>query len=282
MPEPARSKWRRLWRRRLRRRPLLPFVLAAFVALDLAIFSLQEKSVDEGVRIVGYVLLSAQTSLLAIWVTQSWRGWAPRLSLAVVLVWLAVLGYERPEETDDVLAVAYAVFGMELVGSIAARAVASALLRRGSIRRPPRFRIDSLLWATFATVVVITALRTANKETLWLDGVLGICLFEAIPAPIVVFLYSLNLGALVRRLGLVALLTALVGIVYYAAMALLFRSVAISGPGDLLPLFALQVLLVFGALFALSPTTPPGSPNESDGASGVPDTSAPVGIDLSV
>lgn len=177
------ERHRRLWRRRWRRRPLLPFLLAATIAIDLVLATVR----TESPYATGFV--GAQISLLGVWVT-----WAPRrlvaracVALAAVLAGLAYSGGlatgAPPEPIEvgptpviiDLRPIVTTVVLASLVTAVVAAAVVRLLARSmrrgvgGPIR--PRIGLGLLISLTTLTAVAIGFGRQTDWDVLTLSMV---------------------------------------------------------------------------------------------------------------
>jgi len=152
------EKYRRLWRRRLRRRPLLPFLLAATVAVDVLIAASIDVRKDTLATITGFSFLLAQVGLIAAWSLHTTRWVAQRLLIAlgvsVVLGW-----WFFTNDSDNLLwFVTFVLAADVLVLSVWHWSRRHKLLR--SKRR--RYGIGGLLaWTTIAAVL-LAALRSVD------------------------------------------------------------------------------------------------------------------------
>jgi hypothetical protein len=147
-----------LWRRRLRRRPLLPFLLAATLAVDVVLAASLQAS-PNAAFIAGFGFLLGQIGLLAVWSLHTPRWIAQRLLLALgvtVIVgrwFLSTEAEDIPWYTTFVLAIDCIV----LAGFHWIRQRRKLLHTK---RR--RFGIGGILaWTTIAAVA-IAALRSVD------------------------------------------------------------------------------------------------------------------------
>lgn len=152
------EKYRRLWRRRLRRRPLLPFLLAATLAVDVLIAASIDFRRDTLATVAGCGFLLAQVGLMAAWSLHSPRWVAQRLliglGVSVVLGWW-FLG----NDADNLDWFVTFVLAIDvLILSVLFR------FRRKNLLQPRlgRYGIGGLLsWTTIAAVA-IAALRSVD------------------------------------------------------------------------------------------------------------------------
>lgn len=189
-------RYRRLWKRRLRRRPLLPFLLAAAAAVDAALPYVEFDS-----PLVSSIL-AAQLGLLGVWITSARRGAVPRASVALLIVvaGLAISGnlamgssenrQVGPLSVDYVgitTAVILASFGAMTAGAGLAQ-WAARRFRDGRLpARRRRFRIDALLWITSLTAMLIAFGLAADWAILTESIVLGVISTEAVGVMLLVF-----------------------------------------------------------------------------------------------
>lgn len=154
------EKYRRLWRRRLRRRPLLPFLLAATLAVDvLLMFSPAMRSGDGTfIANAGYGVLLAQIGLAAIWAVHTSRFIPQRLVIAAL--WAIAVGegfFAIPGDDFSWFAI------ITLIVDAVVYLVAKRIWKKPGLQSATlRFGIGNLLaWTTIA-VVGISALRSVD------------------------------------------------------------------------------------------------------------------------
>lgn len=153
------ERYRRLWCRRLRRRPLLPFLVAATVAVDVVIEGIWFRDVSDSVIAASYGLLDAQLMLVAIYLAAGTAPLIVRLTLAILAASLFGLIDRNP--THETALLAYSVLLVEA----AACAVVVWFLPRKKRRRPPRTRIASLLlWSVVVAIVCVWLRGSAGSE----------------------------------------------------------------------------------------------------------------------
>jgi hypothetical protein len=176
------EKYRRLWRRRLRRRPLLPFLLAAFVAVDMSLFCFDSSPEPEGyllVLSVGFLL--GQVALLGAWVASRRFGIATRLTWSALIT--AAISMPVVLTASDSTSVYLAVLLAYLAMSIAIASVVEFLagFRRGGLRRRLRyqFTIGLLVGITTATPLAIWAVKYGQWSTMADSAVVASFLIEA-------------------------------------------------------------------------------------------------------
>ncbi|QDT70423.1 hypothetical protein MalM25_33710 [Planctomycetes bacterium MalM25] len=163
------TRYRRLWRRRLRRRPLLPFLLAATLAVDLAM--LFRSGVEDSHFFGG--LLGGQIGLLAIWVTHQARGLPARLFTALALVLLSLqftMGYPvhpaYPQGTPEFFynfdprpfyySVILLMLAVDLITAGFVRGAVARWRRSDGIQARVRTQISTLLWITLILATLLS------------------------------------------------------------------------------------------------------------------------------
>ena len=160
MPIPER--YRRLWRRRLRRRPLLPFLLLATVAVNLAFcFTTiaQDNFYNDNLFLGG--LIGGQIALLAIWATHQFRGALARGFIALLLIHIALhASIGLPIEQEDMIGpTAYTmVLSITALAALTASALRWTCVPRTNSLRPrrsARLRVSTLLWITLNVAFLI-------------------------------------------------------------------------------------------------------------------------------
>ncbi|MEO1497619.1 MAG: hypothetical protein AAFV43_10755 [Planctomycetota bacterium] len=154
------ERYRRLWKRRLRRRPLLPLLLAATLAVDavLALTDISENLIAAGV-------LLAQMSLVAVWTVHTLRDAALRAAIGVLMILALIQVFFGISGKEDAVLgpVLLLVFGGKCLAAgivlLARRATRSAITSRPRWR----FSIGSLL----LTAVLIALVGTAAQRGEW-------------------------------------------------------------------------------------------------------------------
>lgn len=248
------EKYRRLWRRRLRRRPLLPFLLAAFAAADVAVLRFAESSRSDFAELSLLAMLGAQLGLLAIWTTHSMRGWAPRAAISTGLLMMAVSWVEQPDEDQYIRAVIFPTFAVTALGVIISRWMASSHLRRNVIAaRKRKFGIATVLWVTLVVALLIAVLRNADWSVLANPLTLILAVVEAAPAIAIVAIDKWFPNGWKRFYGLLA--TPLVAAFATAAWAMTPRGgpAMIGQPLDILPYYIVQASIIGLTLYLLTP-----------------------------
>ncbi|TWT46437.1 hypothetical protein [Botrimarina hoheduenensis] len=153
------ARYRRLWKRRFRRRPLLPFLLAATLAIDLA---LTAADIHQNLYAAAFFL--AQMSLLAMWVVSATRGVVLRGAVTITaLVLLIELFFRISDQTD-------AVLGPALLGVMASKLLTAGLVsvvHRATCptltpRPRLRFSMGTLLVSVFCVALVSNAVRNGD------------------------------------------------------------------------------------------------------------------------
>ncbi|QDV76001.1 hypothetical protein K2D_42260 [Planctomycetes bacterium K2D] len=247
-------KWRRLWRRRLKRRPLLPFLLAAFVAADIAVLRFAESSRSDFAELSLLAMLGAQLGLLAIWTTHSMRGWAPRVAISTGLLMTAVSLVEQPDEDQYIRAVIFPTFAVTALGVIFSRWIASSHQRRKVIAvRKRKFGIATVLWITLVVALLIAVLRNAGWSVLAYPLTLILAVVEAAPAVAMVAVDRWFPKGWKRFYGLLA--TPFVAVLATAAWAMTPRGgpAMIGQPRDFLPYYIVQASIIGLSLYLLTP-----------------------------
>lgn len=142
------QRYRRLWRRRLRRRPLLPFLLAATVAVDLVIASLWFAKAPDSVMLTALGVLDAHLLLAAIYLA---AGEGPLIArFFVALAAASAYGVLEGNPTSETGFLALSQLLIEAAACALVLAILPGRRRRG--RR--RTRILALLgWSTAAAIV---------------------------------------------------------------------------------------------------------------------------------
>lgn len=153
------AKHSRLWRRRLRRRPLLPFLLAATAAIDLVLAVTLPGAADSRlIASAGQGALIAQLALVAAWSAHATRHLPQRTLAAVAFSWL--LGwwfFATPPDNFGWFVLYY--YGVFVGASLGAYALAG---HKRTGNRPRGFGIAGLLaWTTLAGIL-IAATRGAS------------------------------------------------------------------------------------------------------------------------
>ncbi len=254
MPPLLPTKYRRLWRRRLRRRPLLPFLLAAFMAADFAVLRFAESSRSDVAALSLLAMVGAQLGLLAIWATHSPRGWAPRAAVSTALLLAAVSWVEQPDEDQYIRAVIFPTFAVTSLGVTISRWIASSHQGRRTIaQRKPRFGIATVLWITLVVALLITVLRNAGWSVLSYPLTLLLAIAEAAPAIAIIAVDKSCPSGWKRFYGLLAIPS--VAVVATVAWAMTARGgpTMIGQPRDYLPYYAIQAAIIGVTLYLLTP-----------------------------
>jgi hypothetical protein len=253
----APEKWRRLWRRRLRRRPLLPFLLAAFLAVDAVLLTLPDKWRSDQIDLATISVLGAQLSLLAIWTTHSRRQWLPRLCITVGLILAVTTQVDRSDAGSYVRPVIFVIFAFSSTGLLCLRAVLGSRLAKSRLRWRHRKQlgIATILWMTLAVAMLIAALREAQWQVLLDPLTLILSLIEVAPVLVIVLFDKLTQRGWTRRVFLVGGPAFLLFIAVVIAMSSrrVPSIIPIQQPSDFFPYYALESLLLGTTLFLLSP-----------------------------
>lgn len=195
------EKYRRLWRRRLRRRPLLPFLLAATLAVDLAVRFANgwEEESFGSVFALGY--FAGQLGLLGIWITHARRGLLPRIGLAIVTVSIALLLIDslrlsEPESSESaprywaetmsasVQAIVLATLGTTVVAAGVTRLIVLYFDNRLISHRRGQFKISTLLWLTLILALLLGFGRYAAWDAVANSDVAMLIAAESLPVAI--------------------------------------------------------------------------------------------------
>lgn len=154
------QRYRRLWQRRLRRRPLLPFLLAATVAVDLVIASLWLADAPDSVVLTALGLLDAHLLLAAIYLA---AGQGPLIvRFFVALIASAAYGVIEGNPTSETGLLALS----QLLIEAATCALVLWLLPGKYPRGRQRTRIIALLGWSAAAAVVSLWVRESPIESL--------------------------------------------------------------------------------------------------------------------
>ncbi|TWT96826.1 hypothetical protein Pla108_26000 [Botrimarina colliarenosi] len=273
---------RRLWRRRLRRRPLLPFLLAAFVAVDVVALNLGGASVSDWVELAVLALFGAQLSLLAIWTTHSLRGWAPRLTITSALLLTAIGLVEQPGEEDYLRPVVFPIFALTCLGVMVARWLASAAGPTTISPRRSRFGIATILWATLVVAILIAALRDVEWGYLLSPLILLLSVAEAALAVAISYLNRLCPRGRKRWIALIGAPSVCVLGATYLAMKPRGGPPIAPRPEDFLPYYAMQALITGASLMALTPKLFKRSSESVDDEKAEPESLEPTKLDVSI
>lgn len=164
-------RYRRLLQRRLRRRPLLPFLLAATVAIDATIVfsgsNLGDILGDEFWRLFILGTVVGQIGLLGIWVASAWQGIVLRLGIAVLASQVIAIVLTDPFSSDQWMDVfAMSAVSLFLLAATISTAAASRLLagclNHQKSRFPLVFSVGTLLLLTTVVAVVIVIVKQGD------------------------------------------------------------------------------------------------------------------------
>lgn len=278
------EKYRRLWRRRLRRRPLLPFLLAATLAVDAVLLTLPDKWRSDHVDLATISVLGAQLSLLAIWTTHSLRQWLPRLCISIGLILAVTTQVDRSDAGSYVRPVILGIFATSSTGLLCLRAVLVSRLAKSRLRWRHRKQlgIATILWMTLAVAMLIAALREAQWQVLLDPLTLMLSLIEVAPVLVIVLLDKLTQRCWTKGLFLVGGPAFLLFIAVVIAMSSkrVPSIIPSQQPSDFFPYFALESLLLGTTLFLLRPQV--AREPKPTVVQREPIPSAPRSIDISV
>ncbi len=198
------AKYRRLWKRRLRRRPLLPFLLAAAITCHLLVFLVdwEGESISAPYAVIG--LLFGLIHLLGVWVSSRRHGVFMRSTWALLATCgtIGLLSWALPDPPGAVLAIGVVVLVLATAVSALLQAIAFRY-REGMARRYQlRYSIGLLLAATTATPFLLWGMRSGRWQVLLDASVFCLVLLELLP--LVLFL-SLSLATQTPRLSTAAL-----------------------------------------------------------------------------
>lgn len=224
----ALSKHRRLWRRRLRRRPLLPVAAVLLIAADIAAGLYVSRDS------IGFGLCVAHFAVLSVWIAHARRGLAQRacVGVALLIVFLACTqslphrAVSSTVESSDAPAVIPKDWGAMITAALlgtggallAAVAATFSLVsrlqngRRLASRR--RFSISSLLRLTLLAAMLIWLGRGADWGVL-LAPEIAIFVVVSAAAAAGTLAAALTLHSLTWRIGTLAIapLTLLIALV---------------------------------------------------------------------
>lgn len=168
------ERWRRLWQRRLRRRPLLGFFLALFGLIDLVIFVASTGSRPAGpLSVFGVAVATSQATMLSLWIASSSRNAIGRYAAALALagavssfsfIWLAAGDYPPRFVTWNATALASSsLFLAVQVAGFAAVRILWALQRRHQIgRRRWSFSLQNVLVLMTAAAALAGVTRQSD------------------------------------------------------------------------------------------------------------------------
>lgn len=251
------EKYRRLWRRRLRRRPLLPFLLAAMLAVDAVLLTLPDKWRSDQVDLATISVLGAQLSLLAIWTTHSIRQWLPRLCIAIGLILAVTAQVDRSDAGSYVRPVILGIFASSSTGLLCLRVALVSRLAKSRLRWRHRRQlgIATILWMTLAVAMLIAALREAQWQVLLDPLTLILSLIEVAPVLVIVLFDKLTQRGWTKGLFLVGGPAFLLFVAVVIAMSSrrVPSIIPIQQPSDFFPYYALESLLLGTTLFLLRP-----------------------------
>lgn len=276
------QRYRRLLRRRLRRRPLLPFVLLAFFALDAVAFAAASGRATDETILSSLGLLGAQVGLLAAWVTSARRGWLVRLTVVVCLVGVVAAAAEGDRGDRILFPVVLLILALTVLGTLLARKLANALRdRKGTEFRKERVQIGRLLVATFLVAVLATALGNSSWRAVFAPITLMLSAIESTPTVILVFFDCLLTRKGSRWIALLLLPAALVAFSLWLAMQPRGGPAMIGTPQDFLPYYSGHSLLVGATLLAVSrSTTRVAAESSREAIESIKDSAAEKSIDL--
>ena len=203
---------RRLLRRRFYRRPLLPFLLAATLALDLMIAMLPVDLFQGEATITTLAtgLIVGQIGLLALWVVSYRTAWRSRLCLTLLLLAALAGILQRTVQTTLDIALSYSV--VAFAGAlITCGAVHWFLAWRHGLRSIPRhwrFNIASMIAATTLIALIAVIIRYGNWTIMSDNGVLILVAIESF-LPAIVYLLVVATRSIAKGLLILLALVAI-------------------------------------------------------------------------
>lgn len=245
------QRYRRLWQRRLRRRPLLPFLIAATVAVDLVIATEGFGPEAHGVFASGF--LAAQVSLLAIWVTHSPRGLLTRAAIALLVSVLCGVGvtYSTSDPhygVKELLVIFTGVCVLLVSTSCLTAGVVGVVSRRltpKKLRAKQRLTIAGILKLTFLSALLLATFREAEAAVFADPLVVGLIVAGTLPTLWVAGASAIWRPGLQRTLAAVVLPSALLmallatgatGNLFYFVLQTLFAGMGVALVGWRRPL----------------------------------------------
>lgn len=248
------ESYRRLWRRRLRRRPLLPFLLAAVFAVD-AVIALQGLETSE----LGSGFLAAQISLLAIWITHTSRGLLLRTVIAFIVSVLVGVGTAySPSDTfygpQELFAIFAAVVSLLVSTSSATAAIvrtASRRLRPAKLQAKRRVTIAGILTLTFFVAILLATFREARLSVITDPLVVGLIVAGVLPTLWITAVFAFTTRGWPRTVLAVAIPLAV-------TLPLL-----VTGAGKELSVFLSQTFFTGAGVTLLDWRREPGEPKQS-------------------
>lgn len=202
-PQPRPSKWRRLWSRRLRRRPLLPFLFLAFAVVDVAVLAFDFDNAKGAVfTLILLGLVLGQVSLLGVWVVSRVRGLLARLLIAIPVAVLVTTPLAIALPDPHVVVMTFVVVFL-LVSTAVAAAISTVRSRlRSGLRTRPRVRYKVGLLLTAMTIVPFAIYAVQNGR--W-DVFGDSAVILSISCELAALACMLILAAAIRSDGLLAL-----------------------------------------------------------------------------
>jgi hypothetical protein len=203
------EKYRRLWRRRLSRRPLLPFLLAAFASVDVAICFVNDTLRWNDALNFGVGLIVGQVALVGAWIASRRVGIPIRFVLGLMMTSVIVLPFTVLDTSGIGTYIAFFLSYLVMTIAIAGVVELIANAKREGLRRRAEYRytIGLLVGVMTATPLVIWAVQNGQWALMLDGGVVASLLIEA-----VVLMVVLTLSAFVRSSTLLALSFGAIGL----------------------------------------------------------------------
>lgn len=202
---------RRLLRRRLYRRPLLPFLLLATLVVDIVLIAAPEARLDEslwGAFAIGSI--TGQIALLAVWVLSFRRMWRVRMCIALLsVVALAMLLRDTMwSEQGVMLAYVACAFGSCLLSCGAVLGVRTWWRGGASRRRKWRFNVGSMITTTTLLALGVTIAMHIDWDVMTQSDVWVAVALESL-SPAVVYAITLMTRSIRRAVYAILALVAL-------------------------------------------------------------------------
>lgn len=181
--EKSLQRWRRLIARRLRRRPLLPFLLVATLAINPVLSIVWQSAAGFSYEAVATAFAcvgcwSGQIGLLAAWLVSARRNWWGRLATGLgALLLLDVTLTQEPDSLATAATLTVAFFALQTALCLAPRLVAGRWARRPTdLRRRVHYSIgDVIVLMTVASAAAAGA-RFASWEAFDDEGAVFVLL----------------------------------------------------------------------------------------------------------
>lgn len=163
-------RYRRLLQRRLRRRPLLPFLLAATVAVDVAVVASRQDFMGAqtywGLIVLGMVI--GQVGLLGVWVASAWQGIVLRLGIAVLASQIIAIVLANPLHKFQLEGFPFAsAFLLSLLAGTIVTMIALEFFVGCFKQRRPRFSIAYSVGTLLLLTTVVAIVASLSKQGDW-------------------------------------------------------------------------------------------------------------------